>query len=190
MNSNITIGIDIDGTLTVPDFWVKPLNQYFKKDYIYGQSDYYDWRQIYNLNNEEFMKYYQIHGPDLHLNADIRPYAAKIVQSWHNYYQICYLTARQKFLTNATEKWLKEHQLPGDFFVLGSHYKLSKAQELNCSIFIEDNYQVACQLAEGGIHVVLLDCVYNRKLLPEKLVTRVRDWQEVSFAVTNIIDSL
>jgi uncharacterized protein len=186
MNKKTTIGIDIDGTLTAPDFWVEELNKQFNKNYKYGESDIYDWRDIYEIDNDQFMKYYSVHGPQLHVQAKIRPDAAKVINNWQENYNLCYITARQHFLTQATAVWLKKHKLPGEFYVLGSHYKLNKAKELNCQIFIEDNYDVACRLADGGINVLLMDCVYNRKPLPQERVTRVFSWQEVAKQVAKI----
>lgn len=186
MNKTIRIGIDIDGTLTEPDFWVEPLNKHFNQQLKYGDSDEYDWLQIYQLEPEEFMSFYKTHGPAMHLNAAIRPGAAATIKQWHCDHQIYYLTARQSWLTATTEQWLQIHELPGDCYVLGSHYKLQKAQDLQCELFIEDNYEVACQLAEGGIRVLLLDCSYNRKPLPSRLISRVYNWQDIAQEVKRI----
>ena len=180
------IVFDIDGTLTVPDFWIKPMNEHFNCQYEPGTSDEYDWLKVYNIGREEFDNFYQNHGPEMHYNANIRPDVVNTIHQWSQTYNIYYLTARQKWLTASTTAWLQKHQLPGEVYMLGSHNKLPKAQELNCSIFIEDNHEVACQLAAGGINVILLDCTYNRKPLPKKGITRVCNWSEVAREVQNL----
>ncbi len=182
----INIGIDIDGTLTVPDFWVKPMNKHFNHQYTPSSCEEYDWLKVFNIGREEFEHFYRNHGNEMHFNADIRPSVVATIQKWANTYKLYYLTARQTWLTETTSAWLNKYQLPGEVFVLGTHNKLPKALELNCAIFIEDNYEVACQLAAGGIHVVLLDCAYNRKPLPDASITRVSNWDEVAIEVEKL----
>ena len=65
-----------------------------------------------------------------------------------------------------------------DLHMLGSHYKVEKAKELDCDIFVEDRYENAVELALSGFQVLLMDCSYNRKpLIPG--ITRVTSWLDV-----------
>jgi len=70
-----------------------------------------------------------------------------------------------------------------DLFVLGNHYKVNTAKELNCSIFIEDNYNNAIQLSTAGFKVLLIDTNYNRKPLNDNIV-RVNNWKDI-FSIIN-----
>jgi uncharacterized HAD superfamily protein len=85
-----------------------------------------------------------------------------------------------------THVYLRKNGLPYDgLFVLGSCYKVAKARELNCDLFIEDHYDNALQLSNKGFKVLLLDTAYNRKPLNENIV-RVNDWKEI-FHIINAL---
>jgi uncharacterized protein len=87
-------------------------------------------------------------------------------------------------LTNA---YLRKNEIPyDDVFVLGTHYKVDKARELNCSIFIEDNYDNAIQLSSAGFKVLLIDTNYNRKPLNENVV-RVYNWKDIYTIINELI---
>lgn len=78
-----------------------------------------------------------------------------------------------------THGYLRKNEIPyDDLFVLGSHYKIDKARELNCDVFIEDNYDNAIQLANAGFKVLLIDTNYNRKPINENIL-RVYNWNEI-----------
>ncbi|MDF2597107.1 MAG: hypothetical protein K0R69_3448, partial [Clostridia bacterium] len=83
----------------------------------------------------------------------------------HNLY---FVTARETDLEMLTHVYLRKNGLPYDgLFVLGSCYKVAKARELNCDLFIEDHYDNALQLSNKGFKVLLLDTAYNRKPLKQ-----------------------
>ena len=72
----------------------------------------------------------------------------------------------EKDLTLITHEYLRNNSIHYDnLFLLGSHYKVNKAKELDCDIFIEDNYRNAIELSEAGFYVLLLDTNYNREPL-------------------------
>lgn len=181
----INIGIDIDGTLTVPDFWIDIMNKHFNKTIKYSEVKAYDWLEIYDINLDEFNGFYKKYGPKMHYEAELRRGAKEVVTNWGKHYSINYITARQKWLEETTEKWLRKHSLPGDHYVIGSHNKLPLAKKLGCEIFIEDNISVATQLAKEGIKVFLIDCPYNRENLPSN-IKRVFNWDEIKKEVNNL----
>lgn len=181
----MNIGIDIDGTLTEPDFWVAPMNSYFNKNVRYGEVSSYSWLEVYGLNNDEFEKFYRLHGPRMHGEAEIRAGAQAVVNSWSKNFNINYITARQEWLEPVTKEWLKKYELPGEYYVIGSHNKLPLAEELGCKIFIEDNLYVAKQLAAAGINVFLLDCPYNQGDVKDN-ITRVTSWEQINKKVSKI----
>lgn len=65
-----------------------------------------------------------------------------------------------------------------EIYMLGSDYKIDKAKELKCDIFIEDNPLNALQLAQGGISVFLLETNYNRDTKYDN-ITKVKDWEHI-----------
>ncbi|WP_331721977.1 5' nucleotidase, NT5C type [Alkalithermobacter paradoxus] len=70
-------------------------------------------------------------------------------------------------------------------FVLGSHYKVGKAKELRCDIFIEDSYKNAIELSNAGFTVILMDTNYNRLPINERII-RVSNWQEIYEIIANM----
>ncbi len=180
----MNIGIDIDGTLTVPDFWIETMNKYFNKDIKYNEVKAYDWLDIYDINFEEFDKFYKAYGPKMHFEAKLREGVNEVISNWSNHYSLNYITARQKWLEDTTKKWLDKHNLPGSIFVLGSHNKLPVAKDLNCQIFIEDNLKVATSLASEGINVFLIDCPYNKGSSLHENIKRVYTWTEIKKEVS------
>jgi len=62
--------------------------------------------------------------------------------------------------------------------LLGSTDKVAMAKRLRCDWFIEDRYENAVALAERNIPVLLIDCSYNRKPLPDNVI-RIHSWSQV-----------
>lgn len=86
-----------------------------------------------------------------------------------------------------TYSYLKKNDLYyNEVFLLGNHYKVEKAKELNCDIFIEDNYDNAIQLSEAGFKVLLMDTNYNRKKLTENTI-RVYSWKEIYVIINELL---
>lgn len=179
----MNIGIDIDGTLTVPDFWIDTMNKYFSKNIKYSEIKAYDWLEIYDIGFDEFDKFYKTYGPKMHYEAQLREGVKEVINKWSKDYSLNYITARQKWLEDTTKRWLNKHNLPGKTFVLGSHNKLPVAKELGCKVFIEDNVNVATSLAKAGIKVLLIDCPYNKGPL-DKNIKRVYNWVEIKKEVS------
>jgi uncharacterized HAD superfamily protein len=86
-----------------------------------------------------------------------------------------------------THSYLKKNELYYDeLFVLGSHYKVEKAKELNCNIFIEDSYDNAMQLSKSGFKVLLMDTNYNRGQLNDNII-RVYNWREIYEKINKLL---
>jgi uncharacterized HAD superfamily protein len=96
-------------------------------------------------------------------------------------YTIHMITARPESVLGATRRWLRMHNV-SDFVeeihcVAGGPAKLPLAQELGCTIFVEDNYATAESVGMAGIRSYLLDAPYNR--LPSLYSRRVQGWPEL-----------
>ena len=96
-----------------------------------------------------------------------------------------FVTARSENLTDITKEWLNEKGIYNiDVHLLGSDYKIEKAKELNCNLFLEDNPHNAIQIANAGIDVILIDANYNKDINHEK-ITRVKNWNEIKELINN-----
>lgn len=175
----LNLCIDIDGTITEPFYWLDYANKYFKRNLTPRDIKKYEIHEVLNIPNKEYELFYEIYREEMHLKAAVRENAAETLKELDSSHNINYVTARDPGLTEITRKWLDLNNLPkGSLYVLGSHYKVNKARELKCHIFIEDRYENAIQLALGGFKVLLIDCPYNRHPLISG-ITRVYDWKDI-----------
>jgi hypothetical protein len=173
----INLCIDIDSTVTMPDYWVPYANDYFGTNYHYHDDTVESYFIENKFTNEKFDGFYHLFAKDMHRTAKIRPYAAEAINNLREFCNIYYVTAREKNIEPITIQWLKDHDVYSDVYHLGSFYKNQKAKELNCHVFIEDNLETAKNLVEDSIKVLLIDTGFNRYENPDQIV-RVFNWQE------------
>ncbi|MFT9496714.1 5' nucleotidase, NT5C type [Anaerosolibacter sp.] len=175
----LNLCIDIDGTLTDAYYWLDMANEYFGTDIKPFQVTKYDIHEVLGVPKEAYLAFYERHGEEIHRKAELRDDVKEILWTLDQDHEITYVTARETKMKEVTEAWFHDNNLPeGQLYLLGSHYKVDKARELRCHIFIEDRYENAIQLASAGFEVLLIDCNYNQKpLVPG--VTRVFNWGEV-----------
>jgi len=177
----LNIGIDIDGTITEPYYWLDSINEHFNRNIKPEEVIEYSLERIFDLSIEELVKHYKLYGEQMHSEAIIREDASQCIKKMTQEHNIFYITARIKRMERVTKEWLQRHDLPVDdnIYLLGTHDKLAQAQELQCDYFIEDRLETATQLAEAGIHVLLIDCTYNKKIEDNHKITRVYNWQDI-----------
>ena len=176
----LNICIDIDGTITEPYYWVDYANMYFNLNIKEADVTKYEIYDVLGISSDEVNGFYKMYGEEMLSNAQVRSNARSILWELYNKHNIYYVTARDNSLRALTEEWFKYNDLPkGELYMLGSHYKVDKAKELNCNIFLEDRYENAVELAGAGFKVYLLDCNYNiDKLLNG--IQRVSNWEQVN----------
>ncbi len=110
------------------------------------------------------------------------PHMTEALRGFHGRgYTIHMITARPESVLGATRRWLRMHDV-SDYIeeihcVAGGPAKLPLAQELGCTIFVEDNHATAESLGMAGIRSYLLDAPYNR--LPSLYSRRVQGWPEL-----------
>lgn len=182
----LNICIDIDGTITDAYYWIHLANKYFNKHIKEEDVTSYEMHEVFNIEKEEYMKFYNNYIREIHetatLKEDVKPILDKLSETNNLYF----VTARDKRVEDITINFLKDNNIPyNDIFLLGKHYKVDQAIELDCDIFIEDNYNNAIQLSKAGFNVILIDTYYNRKKLNDK-ITRVTNWDEIYNIIINI----
>ncbi|TCO67880.1 5' nucleotidase, NT5C type [Marinisporobacter balticus] len=183
--NRLNICVDIDGTLTEPYYWLDKANNYFKTNIEPKHVTQYDIHEVIGICREDYLNFYKQYGEEIHLSAKLRNDARDVLERIEKNNNIYYVTAREARMQDVTNKWFERNDLPnGRLFLLGSHYKVEKAKELNCHIFIEDRYENAIQLALAGFHVLLIDCEYNRQPLIYG-ITRVFSWKDVYKKIIN-----
>lgn len=176
---NLNICIDIDGTITDAYYWLKLANKHFNKNLSEEDITEYCIHEVLGVSEAEYIEFYEKYKFKLHSEQMIREDAKLFIKRLNLLHNIYFVTARDKSLTMLTHGYIRKNEIPYDeLFVLGSHYKVEKARELNSSIFIEDSYDNAIQLSSAGFKVLLIDTNYNRKPINENIV-RVYNWSEI-----------
>ncbi|MGL5256610.1 MAG: 5' nucleotidase, NT5C type [Proteocatella sp.] len=173
------IGIDIDGTLTYSGYFLPYLNEYFGKDVGYEDLIKYDFRDIYDVTDEEINTFFHSEGRNLIFKVDILDGARETVLELAEKHNVWIITARKPETHDRTKLWLEENGLGNiELITLGTPDKLGKARELGCEIFIEDHPEASVDIAEAGIKLYLVDAPYNQDSNHENIV-RVKDWDEI-----------
>ena len=176
----LNLCIDIDGTVTEPYYWLERANRYFDRQLKPEDITAYEIHRMLDVGEDDYNEFYELYGKLLHKESKARFGASAAIQRLYQDHNIHFVTAREERMKETSVEWLAKHQMPMDTIsLLGSHYKVEKAQELKSDLFIEDCYSNALQLAQSGFDVLLIDCTYNRGPLPQN-VTRVRSWFEIA----------
>lgn len=184
---NLNICIDIDGTITDAYYWLDITNKYFNKNITQEQVREYHIHKVIGVEEEVYLKFYEENKFAIHSNQELRNDVKQVIGRLSSLHNIYFVTARDKSLTMLTHSYLMKNEIPYDeLFVLGSHYKVNKARELNCDIFVEDNYDNAIQLSEAGFKVLLIDTNYNRSVLNCN-ITRVYNWKEIYLIINQLL---
>ncbi|MDF2680249.1 MAG: hypothetical protein K0R47_1439 [Brevibacillus sp.] len=176
----LTIGIDIDGTVTSPSSIVPLMNESFGKDLRYEDCYEYNLANVYKITDEEFDKWLDRNGERLYDEAPVHGNADHILRAWHPQFKLVYISAREARHRDVTINWFSRYNIPfHDIDLVGSHDKLSAAKKWGVDLFLEDRLENALQLSEAlQIPVFLFDTPYNQGELPS-LVHRVHNWDEV-----------
>ena len=184
---NLNICIDIDGTITDAYFWLAEANKYFNKSVTIDQVTEYLIHKVMNIDLLEYDRFYEKRKFNIHSKQELREDVKVALEKLSILHNIYFVTARDKSLTMLTHSYLKKNELYYDeLFVLGSHYKVEKAKELNCNIFIEDSYDNAIQLSQAGFKVLLMDTNYNREKLNQNII-RVYNWKEIYEIINKLL---
>ena len=182
----LNICVDIDGTMTDPYYFMPYFNKYFNKDLSQDDCTTHRIDELYELHREEMDIFYEKEGEHMHRNATILPKVKEVFDELINYHNLHIVTARSERMAEITKEWLKKHDIPEvQLHSLGSYYKVDKAKELNCDVFIEDNPQNSLEIAESGIKVLLMDTNYN-KTLSHKNIIRVQNWNDIKLHIDKL----
>lgn len=176
----LNICIDIDATLTEPYYWLDICNEYFNKNIKPYEITQYSIYKVMGVSREEYFDFYNKYKLKIHTEEKVRKDGKAIVNRISKYNNIFFVTAREKSLELFTEAYLTLNKVNFDgLYVLGSHYKVDKARELNCDIFIEDNPNNAIELSEASFKVLLMDTYYNREIKENEFIKRVYNWNQI-----------
>lgn len=107
--SKLTLGIDIDGTLTEFDSFIPYLNQLLNTQVKPEQIIQYDLHEIFGMEYQDFSNLFDEHSIPIYKNSVPRLCAKNQLQWMDERFQIVYITARHEEFKKLTEEWLSEH---------------------------------------------------------------------------------
>ena len=175
----LNICIDIDGTVTEPNYWLDRANRYFGKQVKPEDVTAYEIHKVLEVEEDDYSEFYGLYGKLLHKESEARFGASEIIKRLYDNHNIHFVTAREEIMTETSIEWLARHEMPMDTIThLGHPNKVEKARELKSDLFIEDCYSNAVQLAQAGFDVLLIDCTYNKGPLPLNAI-RVKNWFQI-----------
>jgi uncharacterized HAD superfamily protein len=179
----LNICIDIDGTITSPYHFIPYLNEIFSKNITQDECNTYNWNELYGVDMDTILNEFHTTYMYSYSEAEVVEGAKDIIDELYSKHNLYFVTARNPKLTDVTTNWLTEKGLSHiDVHLLGSDYKIDKAKELKCNVFIEDNPTNAMQLAAEGMKVLLIDTNYNKEIEHEN-ITRVKNWNDIKEAI-------
>ena len=185
--NNMVIGIDIDGVISTPYYYLNHFNKLYNKSFTENQCTDYNLRNIYNVTEEEWETKFHENIIGYFESCDIREDASETINKIKLSYDCHFITARSdtQYVRTITENYLKQNNLDSiPLHMLSSHYKVDRAKELKIDLFIEDNGNNALQLANEGIMVLLMDTYYNKEY-SHKNIVRVNNWNEIEEILLN-----
>ncbi len=178
--NKLNICIDIDGTITSPYHFIPYLNELYSKNITEKEYNTHNWENLYGVDILTIMSEFHEKYMHSYTEAKIVDNAKNVIDNLRNYHNLYFVTARHNKLEDITKNWLNENGFGDiDVYLLGSDYKVEKAKELECNIFIEDNPSNAMQLASEGMKVLLIDTNYNKHVEHENIV-RVNNWIDIN----------
>ena len=193
------IGIDTDGVLTdMTGFLQSAARDYLNKEPVKPEA--YDIQEMFDISKRKMLRY----GFPMFLryckSCPPRENTQKVIdQLQKDGHELFEITAR-KFANLKTPlgwysrkmllKWYAKNGLHFSKIVFCSDNKAVSAKTQACikhgaTIMVEDRPDVAENLAENGITVLLFDAPYNR-YLDQDLVVRVHSWDEVYEKINEI----
>lgn len=177
--ANLNIGVDIDGTVTDPYYWLHDANKYFNRQVGVKDITCYEIQKVMKIDESAYDEFYDKFGESMHWKSVVQPGAKDVISKLSFLHRIHFVTAREKIMQEVSLDWLRKESIPLDSItLLGDHHKVNTAISLKCDWFIEDSLSNALELSDAGFHVLLLDCNYNKAVLPSN-VMRVSNWYQI-----------
>lgn len=200
---NLTIGVDVDGTLTdLNGFYNTKVAKMLKKEPVLPEA--YSFGEIFGLSKSKELLYgskvLEKYCKECPLRDGAKTTLSNLKNKGHNLHLI---TAR-KFVTSSNllgyryrkllHKWLEKNGLTFDSKQYCSEKdsprdKLLGCRKLHVDIMIEDKSDVALYLAENGVRVILIDNPYNKDVSHDNII-RVNSWDEVETKIDELSENL
>ncbi|WP_150284100.1 hypothetical protein [Rummeliibacillus sp. TYF-LIM-RU47] len=179
MEKKYSFGIDIDGTVTTPEFLLPHINKAFNRNLLLDDVTQYDLTKVLNIDAQTFYDWYRKEELNMYSNPPVQLEAQRILSKWHNDVMLNFITAREENSREVTDLWFKTNLLPYDLLeIVGNTDKVIAAKKHGVHLFMEDKHDNAVRIHEElKIPVLLFDAPYNRDAIPDGVI-RVQNWSE------------
>lgn len=185
---NKIIGVDLDGVVTdVVRVIIDYLRDTGRGEFYPGDFITYNTENWASVTKEEMGKLFST--PEVYTNMPfIRDAQSGLRTLKFLGYSLYAITSRPTVVEDATNKWIKDNNLPFEKVIFTTHSD-KKLECINNHVdyFIEDRLETCLDLAEVCKKVFVFDSRYNRsKSLPKNII-RVFAWTDV---ITNFLGEL
>lgn len=181
----MNIGIDIDDTINnLSDILVEYAIKYNNENSIKHEIKQYkyDFEEAFGWNKEQEEGFKEKYIGKCLSEATVKKGAREYIQKLKDEgNKIFIITARTpeetvQNIENISREWLERNGINQDKLEMGCLQKVSKCDENNIDVFIDDNIEHCRAVnSELGIPVILFDSIYNQD---EKELNRVYSWEE------------
>lgn len=188
MNNKLTLGLDIDGTITDPATFIPHINKAFNKHLSFKDITQFHLSPLYGITDKEFFSWFSKNAGPIYAQAELAESAKEILTEWKETHHLIYISARHKKHHELTLNWFTEHSIPFDEILLtGSHNKIEMTKDKGIELFFEDKLDNANEIAEAvAIPVLLFNTPYNQGN-EHSLVHRVTNWLEAKSYVDQYV---
>ncbi|MGM9968677.1 hypothetical protein [Rummeliibacillus sp. TYF005] len=179
MTKKYSFGIDIDGTVTTPDFLLPYINEAYQTNITLDDVKTYDLTEALAVDKADFFKWFKSEELNMYKNPPIQLNAKRILTNWYPNVSLNYITAREENSRAVTDHWFKANHLPYDTIdIVGATDKVIAGRRHGVQLFMEDKHDNAVRIHEElDIPVLLFDAPYNREAIPNGVV-RIKSWLE------------
>ena len=185
----MTIGIDIDDTMTNSSEKIKEYLEKYDEEYshhlISNFANIIRGFLIDDITKQFFNKYAETMGNEIELKENVKEVIDKLRNDG---YKIVIVTARSdNFYKDAQkfcEEYLKRNNINYDKLVTQQTFKLECCINEKIDLFIDDALDTVEDLNNRGIKTILFNSVHNRD--KETSVKRVDNWLELYDLINNL----
>lgn len=183
--------LDIDNTITTPDYIIQNMANLTGKDYTGEETlESYNIGDVYGLTKQEDSLFWKLYGRDNFQNSKpnreiIDTLYGDIIKEDDKIYII---TARTEDVQDITENWLRNHGIEYDELILvGKNSKIGFIEGLDIDVIIDDkpdlfqeievvkdvfpNSSIAKKIKDGTLTRYVVQYPYNKDVVSEYFLT-------------------
>ncbi|MCK4787856.1 MAG: hypothetical protein KAV87_29145 [Desulfobacteraceae bacterium] len=178
MDKNLNIGIDIDGVIVdLVSAMLPILSESCGYGVTHADITEYDIGKALKIEGQMAYIWKAVYNDAFLINAPAIKGALDGLNRISNH-AIILITGRPQKTQIATEQWLGKNFIKYDRLIFSQQGKHIYHDDID--MFIEDQYEEACNMVAAGIPTILFNQPWNQRLVDSSNIKRVRDWEEIT----------